>query len=83
MPKEQKHAILKKIGFNMLIAVVIVIYFVFMILGFINIERQTYINDLKVFSLVIIALTIILFDNIICKYNYCYSAYKYNKYILI
>ena len=69
MPKEQKHAILKKIGFNMLIAVVIVIYFVFMILGFINIERQTYINDLKVFSLVIIALTIILFEQAYNKNN--------------
>src|SRR5699024_12653557 len=68
-PKEQKRDILKKVGINLLIALGVAVYFGFIMLGYINIERETYINDLKVFSLVVIALTIILFE----------QAYNKNK----
>ena len=69
MPKEQKHNMLKKMGINLLIAVGVAIYFGFLMLGYINIERNTYITDLKVFSLVVIALTIILFEQAYNKNN--------------
>lgn len=69
MPKEQKRDILKKVGINLLIALGVAVYFGFIMLGYINIERETYINDLKVFSLVVIALTIILFEQAYNKNN--------------
>lgn len=62
MPKEKKKEVLKKVGLNILIAAIIAIYFAFVIMGFKNIERTVYIKDLKVFSLVIIAFAVILFE---------------------
>lgn len=62
MPKEQKKKINKKIFQNIAIAIGIIIYFIFINLGFHNIEENTYLTDLNVFSAVTIGITIILFE---------------------
>ena len=43
-------------------AIGIVVYFIFINLGFNNIEESTYLTDLKVFGAVAIGITIILFE---------------------
>lgn len=62
MPEEQKKKINKKIFQNIAIAIGIIIYFIFINLGFHNIEENTYLTDLNVFSAVTIGITIILFE---------------------
>ena len=43
-------------------AIVVIVYFMFINLGFNNIEESTYLTDLKVFSMITIGITIILFE---------------------
>jgi len=62
MPKEKKKAIYKRTFENILVAVIVILYFLMMILGYINIPEEAYIKDLKVFSLATIAITIVLFE---------------------
>lgn len=67
MPKEAKREIYKNMVTNIFIGILITLYFIALSLGFINIDSTTYITDLKVFSIEILAITIILFE------------YAYNK----
>lgn len=62
LSKEEKKKINKKIFQNIVMAIGIVIYFIFINLGFSNIEQSTYLTDLKVFGAVAIGITIILFE---------------------
>lgn len=62
MPKEKKKGIYKRAFENILVAVIVILYFLMMILGYINIPEDAYIKDLKVFSLATIAITIVLFE---------------------
>ena len=62
MPKEKKKGIYKRTFENILVAVIVILYFLMMILGYINIPEEAYIKDLKVFSLATIAITIVLFE---------------------
>lgn len=62
LSKEEKKKINKKIFQNIVMAIGIVIYFIFINLGFSNIEESTYLTDLKVFGAVAIGITIILFE---------------------
>lgn len=62
IPNEKKKKINKKIFQNIVMAIGIIIYFIFINLGFSNIEKNTYLTDLKVFSVVTIGITIILFE---------------------
>ena len=48
---------------NILVAVGIMIYFIFLILGFYHIGKEAYQTDLKVFALCILFLAIILLEN--------------------
>ena len=52
---------------NILIGIFVILYFVSLGVGFINIESVAYVTDLKVFSIAILAIAIILFE------------YSYNK----
>ena len=63
LPTEQRKKIYKKIAINIIIAWAIVIYFIFVNLGSMHIEEEVFITDLKVFSLTIIAIAIIVFEN--------------------
>ena len=58
---------------NLLIAIGILIYFYFINLGYINIEKNTFITDLKVFSISILIISIILFE----------IAYKKDKGVIV
>ena len=63
LPKEILDKINKRVFQNIALAVIIMLYFCFIILGFNNIERQTFITDLKVFSVAILGIVILLFEN--------------------
>lgn len=62
LSKDEKKKINKKIFQNIVMAIGIVVYFIFINLGFNNIEESTYLTDLKVFGAVTIGITIILFE---------------------
>ena len=67
MPKDKKRGIYKNMFMNILIGIFVILYFVSLGVGFINIESVAYVTDLKVFSIAILAIAIILFE------------YSYNK----
>lgn len=62
LSKDEKKKINKRIFQNIVMAIGIVVYFIFINLGFNNIEESTYLTDLKVFGAVTIGITIILFE---------------------
>lgn len=62
LSKDEKKKINRKIFQNIVMAIGIVVYFIFINLGFNNIEESTYLTDLKVFGAVAIGITIILFE---------------------
>lgn len=62
MPKDEKKKIYKKVFSNIILGIVVTLYFIGIGIGFLNIEGVTFITDLKVFSLSILAIAIILFE---------------------
>ena len=62
IPKEVRENIYDKIFINTIIAILVVIYFGFLNLGYRNIEQEVFITDLKVFSFSILVLSIILLE---------------------
>ncbi len=63
IPKEELQKINKCLFRNIIIAVGILLYFMFLILGNINIKQEVYITDLKVFSFSILFIAIIIIEN--------------------
>ncbi len=59
---EEQRDIQKKLLPNLWIAITIMIYGIFLILGMKNIKLNIFINDLKVFSIILISLTILIFE---------------------
>lgn len=62
IPEEKKLKINKRIFQNIILAIIIVLYFIFINLGFYNIEPSKFIKDLQVFSIITIGITIIIFE---------------------
>ena len=62
LPKEEQYKLNSIVFRNLCTIIVIMVYFIFLILGFINIEIPVLITDFKVFSLTILALAIIFFE---------------------
>ena len=62
IPKEDLKKINKPVFENVLVAIAIMIYFIFLILGFYNIEFSVYQTDLKVFAMCILFLSILLLE---------------------
>jgi len=60
--KETIYALNADIFKNLLMAIGIMLYFYFLNLGYINIEKSVFTTDLKVFSFAWLAATIILFE---------------------
>lgn len=60
--EEKKKKINKKLFKNIIIAIVIVLYFTFINLGFYNLEPSKFLVDLQVFSILSIGITIIIFE---------------------
>lgn len=62
MPKDEKKKIYKKVFANIILGIVVTLYFIGIGIGFLNIDGPTFITDLKIFSLSILAIAIILFE---------------------
>ena len=62
MPNFEKKKIYKKVFANIFLGIVVTLYFIGIGIGFLNIDGPTFITDLKVFSLSILAIAIILFE---------------------
>lgn len=62
IPDEKKIKMNKRVFKNIMIAIVIVLYFTFINLGYYNIEPLKFLVDLQVFSILTIGITIILFE---------------------
>lgn len=63
LPKEEDQKINKSIFKNIIIAILIIIYFIFLNLGKVNIKAEVYQTDLKVFSICTLLIAIILIEN--------------------
>ena len=62
LPKEVANQINKKLFTNIMIAVIIMTYFILISLGNVNIEQSAFIIDLKVFSITLLVLAIVIFE---------------------
>ena len=62
IPEERQNKINKRILINILLAELIIIYFIFIIMGYMKLEFNTYVADLRVFSMITIGITIIIFE---------------------
>lgn len=62
IPKEEMNKICRKLFPNLLLAIGIIIYYIFILLGAKNIEETIFITDLKVFSIVLMITSIIIFE---------------------
>ena len=60
--KEEKNKLYKKLFKNIMIAIIISIYFIFLNLGNINIDKNIFLTDIKVFSIIILGISIIIFE---------------------
>lgn len=67
--KQESNKINAKVFENVVLAIFIMLYVIFLNLGFVNIERSVYITDLKVFSASLLILAIILFEKAYTKEN--------------
>ena len=62
MEKEKNNQVNKELLTNICISIGIMIYFIFINLGYINIELDIFKIDLKVFAMILLGLTIIIFE---------------------
>lgn len=72
IPKEKKKVIYGRVFENIAIALGIMIYFIFINLGYINIKPQNFVIDLRVFSITSIVITVLIFE-----YAYKKNSDKY------
>ncbi len=63
MEEEKNIQINKELFTNICMAISVMIYYIFINLGYANIELDIFKIDLKVFSMIILGITIILFEN--------------------
>lgn len=69
IPKEELEKINQHIFYNVLVALGVILYFIFLNLGNMNIKSEIYITDLKVFSMCILFLAIVLMEKAYKKDN--------------
>lgn len=62
LPKEEEKKLSSVVFENLCVAIAVMIYLFFIILGFINIKEEVYNVDLKVFSFIILVIAILLFE---------------------
>lgn len=58
LPKEERNKIYGKIFYNLLLAVGVLIYFIFLNLGYLKLQVDVFKNDLKVFAIILLGFTI-------------------------
>ena len=69
IPKDELKKLNNKVFENILIAIMVMLYLYFIILGSINIATDAFLTDLKVFSILTLLLAIILFEKSFEKSN--------------
>ena len=62
LPKTEEKKLSSVVFENLCVAIAVMIYLFFMILGFINIKEEVYNVDLKVFSFITLIIAILLFE---------------------
>lgn len=62
IPKDKMKEIYKEVFKNILFAIVLLIYFILINMGYISIKQEIFITDLKVFSMTLIITTICIFE---------------------
>ena len=75
MPEEDSKKLFKQAIWNISVGCVIALYFIFLSLGFKNIEKNAFITDLKVFSVSVLVIAIFLFERAYKKENKEIVAY--------
>lgn len=82
IPKEELNSIYKTVFKNIFLAIIIMFYFNFIVLGFINIENSIFLTDIKVFSLLILAIAIGILENAYKKDSGTHAIYGIETLIL-
>lgn len=62
LPKTEEKKLSSVVFENLCVAIAVMIYLFFILLGFMNIKEEVYIVDLKVFSFIILVIAILLFE---------------------
>ena len=82
LPKEEKQKIYKKIFVNLLIALAVLIYFIFLNLGYMRLEKEVFENDLKVFAVILICSTIYFIEKAYKTDRGTYLSYAIELFVL-
>lgn len=82
IPKEEKQKIYKKIFVNLLIALSVLIYFIFLNLGYMRLEKEVFENDLKVFAVILICSTIYFIEKAYKTDRGTYLSYSIELFVL-
>lgn len=82
IPKEEKQKIYKKIFVNLLIALSVLIYFIFLNLGYMRLEKEVFENDLKVFAVILICSTIYFIEKAYKTDRGTYLSYAIELFVL-
>lgn len=62
LPKEEQEKIHKYLWCNIIVAIIVMVYLIFLSLGAMNIQAEIYTTDLKVFSMCVLLLAIAIFE---------------------
>ncbi len=62
LPKEEKYKIYGKMFINLLLAVAVLVYFIFLNLGYLKLDTKVFKVDLKVFAVILLGFTIYFFE---------------------
>ena len=82
LPKEETQKIYKKIFVNLLIALSVLIYFIFLNLGYMRLEKDVFENDLKVFAVILICSTIYFIEKAYKTDRGTYLSYAIELFVL-
>lgn len=82
LSKEEKQKIYKKIFVNLLIALSVLIYFIFLNLGYMRLEKEVFENDLKVFAVILICSTIYFIEKAYKTDRGTYLSYAIELFVL-
>ena len=82
LPKEEKQNIYIKIFVNLLIALSVLIYFIFLNLGYMRLEKEVFENDLKVFAVILICSTIYFIEKAYKTDRGTYFSYAIELFVL-
>ena len=80
--KQESNKINTKVFENVVLAIFIMLYVIFLNLGFVNIERNIYLTDLRVFSASFLIVAIILFEKAYTKENSTWGIHGIESLVL-